>query len=239
MARYDMDYGRSYGLGYTRRERFAPAPRPGRSRTRMGAGWRERMGRGETGYGEEFGPRERIGYGREYTLESSATDEAGLVTRNNASFSTLTPEIMTAAYLTVGEGEVVGIGQPVAVMFDEPIADRQAAQDAIHVTTTPEVEGAFYWVSNQEVRWRPAEYWAPGTKVDVHVDIYGKDMGGGMYGQEDNQATFRIGDAVVSRVDDSTKQIVIERNGEVVKTMPTSMGKGGWATYGNVTMHSA
>lgn len=67
MARYDMDYGRSYGLGYTRRERFAPAPRPGRSRTRMGAGWRERMGRGETGYGEEFGPRERIGYGREYT----------------------------------------------------------------------------------------------------------------------------------------------------------------------------
>ncbi|MBC7295515.1 MAG: L,D-transpeptidase, partial [Dietzia sp.] len=44
-------------------------------------------------------------------------------------------------------------------------------------------------------------------------------------GQEDARSDFRIGDAVISRVDDSTKQIVIERNGEVVKTMPTSMGK--------------
>ncbi|GLB62632.1 putative conserved lipoprotein LppS [Dietzia sp. NCCP-2495] len=182
----------------------------------------------------EWRSTEELGYGREYTLESSATDEAGLVTRNNASFSTLTPEIMTAAYLTVGEGEVVGIGQPVAVMFDEPIADRQAAQDAIHITTTPEVEGAFYWVSNQEVRWRPAEYWAPGTEVDVHVDIYGKDMGGGMYGQEDNQASFTIGDAVISRVDDSNKIITVTRNGEVVKTMPTSMGKAATPTPNGV-----
>jgi hypothetical protein len=108
----------------------------------------------------EWRSTEDLGYGRQYTLESTATDEAGLVTRSNATFTTLTPNIMTAAYLTTGEGSVVGIGQPVAVMFDEPIADRRAAQDNIHIKTEPEVEGAFYWVSNQEVRWRPAEYWA-------------------------------------------------------------------------------
>ena len=173
----------------------------------------------------EWRSTEELGYGRQYTLESSATDEAGLVARKNATFSTLTPRIMTAAYLTTGEGSTVGIGQPVAVMFDEPIADRRAAQDKIVITTEPAVEGAFYWVSDQEVRWRPAEYWAPGTKIDVHVDIYGEDLGGGMYGQEDAFSNFEIGDAVISRVDDSTKQIVVERNGEVVKTMPTSMGK--------------
>ena len=182
----------------------------------------------------EWRTTEELGYGRQYTLESTATDEAGLVTRRNASFSTLTPTIMTAAYLTTGEGSVVGIGQPVAVMFDEPIADRRAAQDNIHITTEPAVEGAFYWVSDQEVRWRPAEYWAPGTKIDVHVDIYGQDLGGGMYGQQDAQSSFEIGDAVISRVDDSTKQIVIERNGEVVKTMPTSMGKAATPTPNGV-----
>ena len=182
----------------------------------------------------EWHSTEELGYGRQYTVESTATDSAGLVTRSNATFNTLTPNIMTAAYLTVGEGEVVGIGQPVAVMFDEPIADRRAAQENIHITTTPEVEGAFYWVSNQEVRWRPAEYWAPGTKIDVHVDIYGKDMGGGMYGQEDNQASFSIGDAIVSHVDDSNKIITVERNGEVVKTMPTSMGKAATPTPNGV-----
>ncbi|WP_314037844.1 Ig-like domain-containing protein [Dietzia sp. CH92] len=173
----------------------------------------------------EWRTTEDLGYGRQYTVESSATDEAGLVTRKNSTFTTLTPSIMTAAYLTTGEGSVVGIGQPVAVMFDEPIADRRAAQENIHITTEPAVEGAFYWVSNQEVRWRPAEYWTPGTTIDVHVDIYGEDLGGGMYGQQDARSNFQIGDAVISRVDDSTKMITVERNGEVIKTMPTSMGK--------------
>ena len=173
----------------------------------------------------EWRTTEDLGYGRQYTLESTATDEAGLVTRKNTTFTTLTPNIMTAAYLTTGEGSVVGIGQPVAVMFDEPIADRRAAQENIHIKTEPAVEGAFYWVSDQEVRWRPAEYWAPGTKIDVHVDIYGEDLGGGMYGQQDAHSNFEIGDAVISRVDDATKMITVERNGEVIKTMPTSMGK--------------
>lgn len=173
----------------------------------------------------EWRTTENLGYSREYTLESTATDDAGLVTRNNVTFSTVTPRVLTAAYLTTGQGATVGIGQPVAVMFDEPIADRRAAQDNIHIRTEPEVEGAFYWVSNQEVRWRPAEYWTPGTTIDVEVDIYGKDLGDGMYGQENVRSDFQIGDAVISRVDDSTKQIVVERNGEVIKTMPTSMGK--------------
>lgn len=182
--------------------------------------------RGEFNAGlTEWRTTEDLGYGRQYVVEATATDAAGQVTRKNATFSTLTPRIMTAAYLTTGEGSTVGIGQPVAVMFDEPIADRRAAQDHIRVKTEPQVEGAFYWVSDQEVRWRPAEYWQPGTKIDVHVDIYGEDLGGGMYGQEDAFSNFQIGDAVISRVDDSTKQIVIERNGEVIKTMPTSMGK--------------
>ena len=173
----------------------------------------------------EWSTTEDLGYGREYRIESTATDEAGLTTRHNSTFTTLTPAIMTAAYLTTGQDAVVGIGQPVAVMFDEPIADRYAAQENIHITTTPDIEGAFYWVSNQEVRWRPAEYWEPGTRIDVHVDIYGEDLGNGMYGQQDVSSSFQIGDAVISRVDDSTKTITVERNGEVVKTMPTSMGK--------------
>ena len=172
----------------------------------------------------EWRATEPLGYGKKYAVASTATDPEGRVTDSKTSFTTLSPKVMTAAYLVTGEGTTVGIGQPVAVMFDEPIKDRRAAQSAIHVTTTPAVEGAFYWVSDQEVRWRPEKYWAPGTKVDVKVDIYGKDLGGGMYGQENAHSDFTIGDAVISRVDDATKQIVVERNGEVVKTMPTSMG---------------
>ncbi len=70
----------------------------------------------------------------------------------------------------------MGIGQPIAVQFDENIPDRLAAEAAITVTTNPPVEGAFYWVNNREVRWRPENYWVPGTAITVDVNVYGKDL---------------------------------------------------------------
>ena len=98
-------------------------------------------------------------------------------------------------------------------------------QRAITVTTNPPVEGAFYWLSNREVRWRPAQYWKPGTSVDVAVNTYGVDLGDGLFGQENVTSHFTIGDEVIATADDNTKTLTIRRNGEVIKTMPISMGK--------------
>lgn len=122
-----------------------------------------------------------------------------------------------------------------AIRFDENIPNRIAAQRAITVKTEPPVEGAFYWLSNREVRWRPAEYWKPGTKVDVQVDAYGVDLGGdGLFGQDNVSTSFTIGDQVVTTVDDSTKTLTVRRNGEVVKSMPVSMGKNSTPTNNGV-----
>ena len=57
--------------------------------------------------------------------------------------------------------------------FDENIPNRLAAQRASKVTPNPPVEGAFYWLNNREGRWRPPQYWKPGTTVDVAVNTYG------------------------------------------------------------------
>ncbi len=167
---------------------------------------------------------EDLGYGTTYTVTAQAQGEAGPVTET-ARFTTVEPADQTAAYMLPFGGQTVGVGQPAVVQFDEPIPDRSAAQDAITVTADPPVEGAFYWVSNTEVHWRPRDYWQPGTQVEVTVETYGKDLGDGLYGQEDTRATFGIGDAVIAVADDNTKQITITRGGEVIKTMPTSMGK--------------
>ena len=140
-------------------------------------------------------------------------------------FETHSPENLTMAYVVPSEGEVVGVGQPVAVQFDENIPNRLAAQQAIKITTNPPVEGAFYWLNNREVRWRPAAYWKPGTTVEVAVNTYGVDLGDGLFGQENITTHFSIGDEVISRVDDNTKTLTVTRNGEVIKTMPVSMGK--------------
>jgi lipoprotein-anchoring transpeptidase ErfK/SrfK len=167
---------------------------------------------------------EPLGYNREYRVQADAYGLGG-ASSTVTSFTTSQPGNFTKPYLLPSEGEVVGIGQPVAVQFDETITDKIAAQNAIQVTTTPPVEGAFYWVNDREVRWRPQNYWASGTRVDVAVNVYGRDLGDGIYGQENAKASFTIGDAVVATADDNTKQVTFTVNGQDVITMPTSMGK--------------
>ena len=87
-------------------------------------------------------------------------------------------------YAMPDDGEVVGVGEPVAIQFDENIANRAAAEKAIVVTTNPPVEGAFYWLNNREVRWRPEHFWKPGTSVNVAVNTYGVDLGDGVFGED-------------------------------------------------------
>ncbi|MFI5511266.1 Ig-like domain-containing protein [Mycobacterium sp. NPDC051804] len=174
--------------------------------------------------GLQWATAEPLGYNKRYTLTAEALGLGGATSRQ-MTFETHSPENLTMAYVVPSEGEVVGVGQPVSVQFDENIPNRIAAQQAIKITTTPPVEGAFYWLNNREVRWRPAAYWKPGTKVEVAVNTYGVDLGDGLFGQENITTHFSIGDEVITRIDDNTKTLTVTRNGEVIKTMPVSMGK--------------
>jgi lipoprotein-anchoring transpeptidase ErfK/SrfK len=167
---------------------------------------------------------EPLGYNKQYTLRAEALGLGGIA-RNSMTFQTRSPENLTMPYVMPNDGEVVGVGQPISIRFDEDIANRLAAQRAINVTTNPPVEGAFYWLSNREVRWRPANYWKPRTAVEVQVKTYGVDLGDGLFGQEDVTTRFTIGDEVIATADDSTKTMTVRINGDVVKTMPISMGK--------------
>lgn len=173
---------------------------------------------------------EPLDYNKRYTVNAQSMGLGGQATRKMV-FETHSPANQTMPYLLPGDGETVGIGQPIAIRFDENIPDRAAAEKAITVTTTPAVQGAFYWLSNREVRWRPKDYWEPGTTVDVKVDTYGVDLGDGLYGQGNANSRFTIGDALVAIADDDTKTLTIRVNGDIVKTMPISMGKDKTPTY--------
>jgi lipoprotein-anchoring transpeptidase ErfK/SrfK len=167
---------------------------------------------------------EPLGYDKQYSLTAEALGLSGS-TRKTMTFSTHLPDSLTTAYVLPNDGEVVGVGQPVAIRFDVDIPNRLAAQRAIKVTTNPPVDGAFYWLNNREVRWRPEHFWRAGTAVDVAVNIYGTDLGKGLFGQENIDRHFTIGDEVIATADDHTKSVTVRINGQVVKTMATSMGK--------------
>ncbi|RAV32674.1 transpeptidase [Corynebacterium heidelbergense] len=170
---------------------------------------------------------EKLGFGRQYKLAVKAGEH-----KLNNSFTTVSPDYQVSSSLAPVEGATVGVGQVIAIRFDSVIEDRKAAEKAIKIETDPQVEGAFYWINGQEVRWRPKEYWKPGTKVKIKANLYGTKLGDGMYGDEDLSANFTIGDDVRAIVDNNSKTMKIYRNGNLLQTMPVSLGTDGgrWAT---------
>lgn len=178
--------------------------------------------------GMEWSSNETLGYSRTYTIE--ALDENGEET--TVTFKTIAPDYTTTAWFNTLADSTVGVGQTVGVRFASPVGDRKSAQDAITVTTSPEVEGAFYWISDYEVRWRPQHLWEPGTKVTVDADLYGTDLGNGMYGTQDISTNFTIGDRIISIVDDATKTMKVYKNQQLLREIPVSLGRdtARWAT---------
>jgi lipoprotein-anchoring transpeptidase ErfK/SrfK len=108
-------------------------------------------------------------------------------------------------------GSMVGVGKPIIINFQRPIANRPMAEQAIHISSTPPVPGKFYWMSDTQVRWRPLSLWPANTTVNI-------DASGA-------KSSFRTGESLVATIDDKTHQMTVTRNGKVEKTFPVSMGK--------------
>lgn len=178
-------------------------------------------------------PSEPLGYGRTYTVVAEALTVTGPVGPITSSFSTLAPNNQTKVYFRTTGGEALspsdsyGVGTVVVAHFDEDVPDRATAERHLSVSTDPPVIGSWYWLDNRNAHWRPQNYYTPDTLVTLAADIYGKDLGGGLYGQEDTRTSFTIGPAHVSIVDDNDKQVQVFENGALIRTMPTSMGRGG------------
>lgn len=188
-------------------------------------------------------PTGPLGYGHTYQVTAQGLTISGPSGPLTASFSTLTPGNQTKAYLTttgglpLADGGTYGVGTVIVAHFDEPIPDRAAAEKRLSVTSDPPVQGSWYWFDDRNAHWRPQQYWASNTKVTVAANIFGAELGEGMYGQEDSKTTFTIGPSHISIADDNTHQVQVFENGKLIRTMPTSMGRGGSEQVGNKTIY--
>lgn len=175
---------------------------------------------------------ELLGYDRTYTVAASAVNADGAGASVRGMWHTVTPRTLTyASVLPNDAAPVVGVGQPISVRFDEDVTDRAAVEKQLVVTSTPPVAGSWYWYSDREVHYRPQKFWPANTHVVLDARIYGVNVGANVYGQEDRHIEFDVRDAMVAQVSDDDLQLRAYRNGELVRTMPTAMGKAGFETY--------
>jgi lipoprotein-anchoring transpeptidase ErfK/SrfK len=162
-----------------------------------------------------------------YRVVSTAVDAEGLKKGYEAGFRTrsLTLDEQTYASFVPLDGQTVGVGMPVIVRFDVPVTDKASIEKHLKVTSAPVQAGAFHWISDTEVHWRPRTYWKPGTDVTVNADIGGVPAGNGIYGQKDRAMKFHVGDAMVSKVDMNSDQMRVFKNGKLIRTIPITTGQ--------------
>ncbi len=130
-----------------------------------------------------------------YRITSTPVDSESLKNTFESAFRTrkLSLDEQTYPSFVPTDGQTVGVGMPVVIRFDIPVSNQASIERHLKVTSQPAQVGAFHWISNQEVHWRPRNYWRPGTDVTVKADIGGVPAGDGIYGQMDRTQTFHVG----------------------------------------------
>ena len=177
--------------------------------------------------GSSWAASGRLEPGQSYAVRTVAERSDGKRVVKTSTFGTddLTLDEQTYASVAPLDGETVGVGMPVIVTFDVPVTDRASMERHMTVESTPQQRGSWRWLSDTEAHWRPKSYWQAGTDVSVDLDINSVNAGGGIYGQENREVDFSVGDAHVYKVDMDSHQMRVLSNGNLLRTIPITTGE--------------
>ncbi|CAM5285765.1 L,D-transpeptidase [Streptomyces atroolivaceus] len=169
--------------------------------------------------------------GTSYTVTAATTTEAGTKNTVTSRFATAEADKINRVDWRPGAKAIVGIAQPVSLVFDNPVADKAAVERQLKLTTSNATEGSWAWLEDwtgrDRIDWRPKEYWKPGTKVRLSAELNGTDSGDGGWFVRDYSTSFTIGASRIVKVDLDRKQLTLEQDGQTVRTIPVSGGTPG------------
>ncbi|MCO6010428.1 Ig-like domain-containing protein [Actinoallomurus purpureus] len=172
--------------------------------------------------------------GTAYTVTATAKNAAGKVATVTSKFTTLkASSTVKVSDVTPSAGETVGVGMPITVSFDRAITDRAAVEKALEVRSTSPMEGAWRWITNQQVIFRTKAYWPAHSKVSLVAHLSGVRAASGVYGTKDVTKNFSIGASHIAKVNLKTHKSKVYVDGKLAKTIPVSGGMGGADSHGN------
>lgn len=130
---------------------------------------------------------------------------------------------VTLSSIAPYDGETVGVAMPISVVFASgvPDAQRKAVEQAMTVTSSTPVTGAWHWFSERRVDFRAKGFWKSGTDVTLTTH----------FGRATEKRTFTIGDDVRTHVYVRQHRTVVTKDGKVLRTMPSDAGSPDWPTW--------
>lgn len=167
---------------------------------------------------------EPLGYDKTYTWSGTAVGEKGTQTKLSGSFTTVAPQVQLNGQLNVGDNQTYGIAMPIVLTFDSPVNDKAAVESRLSVKTSNHTEGAWAWLDDYSVHYRPKHFWQPGTNVKVSAKLYGVKLGEGTYGASDISSRFTIGANQKVLANAATHNVAVYKNGKRIATYPASFG---------------
>jgi lipoprotein-anchoring transpeptidase ErfK/SrfK len=141
------------------------------------------------------------------------------VTTSLASSSAAVPAPMpvpAVADVQPAAGAVVGVGHPVEITFERPVADRTTVEGSIRVVSPRDATGQFSWLSADTVRFTPDQFWPAHSTITLVAG--------------ELPLSFETGASVVSVADISAHTFTVSIDGVVAREMPASMGKSKFPT---------
>ncbi|WP_419999749.1 Ig-like domain-containing protein [Streptomyces boninensis] len=131
-----------------------------------------------------------------------------------------------------------GVGQPIRAKLAKRVTDpelRAAVVRALHVDSSPSVAGAWRWVDDRRLHYRPRDYWPAGTRITVRTGgATPVRAGQALRLRAPGELRLRIGADIRAVTNAAEHEMTVWKNGELVRTIPVTSGKPGFETRNGV-----
>ena len=176
--------------------------------------------------------------GAHYRVRVSTEDEDGAPGRKVVDFDTGIPTTKKRLDVKFGPDKgTYGVGQPVTAELSLPVKDKAAravVERSLKVDSRPAVDGAWHWVDDKKLHYRPKEYWPAQATISARSNLSGIKVAERLWGGKAKPLTLTTGDRVEAVTDASAHSMTVYRNGEAIKTIPVTTGKPGYDTRNGV-----
>jgi lipoprotein-anchoring transpeptidase ErfK/SrfK len=162
-----------------------------------------------------------------YAVTATAAGPRGRLSTEHSTFRTSAPARTFTASVDMAPGETVGVGMPIMVTFNRSIHDKAQVERSFTLQSSKPVVGAWYWLDDKTVWFRPKKYWPVHDKVRFTAHLAGVRGANGMYGTANLSRHFNVGESLVTVASTSTHRMRVWVNGKLRFDWPISTGQPG------------